>query len=71
MTFTTIIERSDDGWFVGQIEEEPAALSQAKTIDELKENLKDALELIFMSNKEEIAKTYKDRIIIKETISIV
>jgi len=46
MTFTAIIEQDESGWFVGQIEELPAALSQGETIDELKVNLLDAIRLI-------------------------
>ena len=44
--FTAIIEKSEDGWYVGQLEELPEVISQGKTIDELKINLQDALELI-------------------------
>ncbi|MBE0638480.1 MAG: type II toxin-antitoxin system HicB family antitoxin [Bacteroidales bacterium] len=47
MKLTAIIEKSNDGWYVGQLEEIPAVLSQGKTIAELKENLLDAL-LILM-----------------------
>lgn len=47
MKLTAIIEKSDDGWYVGQLEEIPAVLSQGKTIAELKKNLLDAL-LILM-----------------------
>ncbi|HPE33522.1 MAG TPA: type II toxin-antitoxin system HicB family antitoxin [Bacteroidales bacterium] len=36
MKLTAIIEKSDDGWYVGQFEEIPAVLSQGKTIAELK-----------------------------------
>ena len=32
MKFTVIIEKSEDGWYVGQFEEFPAAMSQGKTI---------------------------------------
>jgi len=46
MKFTAIIESGEGGWLVGQIEEVPAAISQGKTIEELKENLIDALRLI-------------------------
>lgn len=46
MKLTAIIKKSNDGWYVGQLEEIPAGLSQGKTIDELKENLLDALKLI-------------------------
>ena len=41
--FTAIIEKSNDGWYVGQVEEMPAAISQGKTIEELKHNLLDAV----------------------------
>lgn len=42
-----IIQKDDEsGWYVGQIEEFPAAISQAKTIDELKENLIDAKNML-------------------------
>jgi len=44
--FAAIIEKSSDGWYVGQIQEVPEAISQGKTINELKENLLDALNLI-------------------------
>ena len=52
MKFTAIIEQGENGWLVGQIEEVPAAMSQGKTIKELKENLLDALRLILDTNKE-------------------
>jgi len=52
MNFTAIIEQGEGGWFVGQIEEVPAAISQGKTIEELKENLLDALRLVLDTNKE-------------------
>jgi predicted RNase H-like HicB family nuclease len=37
-------------WFVGQVEELPAAMSQGKTIEALKENLLDALTLLLNIN---------------------
>jgi len=49
--FTAIIEKSKDGWFVGQIEEYPAAISQGKTLKEVKVNLSDALKLLFEVNR--------------------
>jgi len=51
MNLTAIIEKSDDGWYVGQIEEFPAAISQGKTIDELKVNLLDAFMLLLEAHK--------------------
>jgi predicted RNase H-like HicB family nuclease len=46
MKFTAIIEQGESGWFVGQIEEVPAAISQGETVEELKANLTDALKTI-------------------------
>ncbi len=40
-----IIEKGENGWLVGQIEEIPAVLSQGRTVEELKTNLIDALYL--------------------------
>jgi len=45
-SFTALIKETSDGWFYGQIEEVPEAMSHGKTIDELTENLSDALLLV-------------------------
>lgn len=70
MKFTAIIEKSDDGWFVGQVEEMPAAISQGKTIAELKENLLDALKLLLEVNRENTEKEYSGRSVIREELSL-
>jgi len=36
----------DDGWYVGKLREVPGIFSQGKTLDELKPNIEDALELV-------------------------
>lgn len=71
MKFTAIIEKSEDGWFVGQVEEMPAAISQGKTIAELKENLVDALRLLLEVNRENTEKEYSGRKFIREELSLV
>lgn len=43
MNLTIFVEKGEDGFYVGQIQEYPPVMSQGKTLDELKENLKDAL----------------------------
>lgn len=35
----------DDGWYVGRIKEVPGVFSQGRTLEELKENIKDAYNL--------------------------
>jgi predicted RNase H-like HicB family nuclease len=44
--FTAIIEKGENGWLVGQIKEVLAALSQGRTVEELKANLIDAVRLV-------------------------
>lgn len=68
--FTVIIEKSDDGWYVGQIEEMPEAISQGKTIDELMDNIADALSLVLEVRREETLKNYEGRKIIKRRLAI-
>jgi predicted RNase H-like HicB family nuclease len=69
MKLTAIIEKSDDGWYVGQLEEIPAVLSQGKTIKELKENLLDALNLLFEANREETSSNYTNKIVVREQLT--
>lgn len=70
MKFTAIIEQGESGWFVGQIEEVPAAISQGETIDELKANLLDALRLILDTNKEITEKEYIGKDVIIEELEL-
>ena len=69
VSITAIIEESLDGWFVGQIEEFPEAISQGKTIDELKENLKDALKFEMEIRREKTQQQYVGRKTIRRKIT--
>jgi len=70
MKFTAIIEKSVDGWYVGQLEELPAVLSQGKTIKELKENLIDALQLLLETNRETTSLNYTNRNVVREQLTV-
>ena len=70
MKLTAIIEESSDGWYVGQIEEFPAAISQGKTISELKANLIDALKLFLDTNRKKTAKEYRGKKVIREDLNL-
>jgi predicted RNase H-like HicB family nuclease len=53
---TMLVQKdTESGMYVGQIEEFPAAISQGKTIDELKANLIDALKILLEVQKEQFA----------------
>ncbi|EMS80296.1 MULTISPECIES: type II toxin-antitoxin system HicB family antitoxin [Desulfotignum] len=36
----------DDGWYIGKLKEVPGVFSQAETLEELKENIEDAYNLM-------------------------
>lgn len=66
---TLLIQKDDEsGMYVGQIEEFPAAISQGKTIDELKSNIIEALKLLLDVQKEQLHKSYGDVNILKEKL---
>ncbi len=71
MKLTAIIEKSGDGWYVGQVEELPAAISQGKTIAEVKANLLDALRLLLEVNREATEIEYQGKTVIREELSLV
>ena len=71
ISITAIIEKSIDGWYVGQIEEFPKAISQGKTIEELKENLLDALSLVMETQREKTQEQYIGRKVIRRKLTFV
>jgi predicted RNase H-like HicB family nuclease len=48
LTFEAIIEKRDK-WYVGWVDAVPGAFSQGRTIREVQENLKEAVQLILES----------------------
>ena len=49
MEYTVLIHKDEEsGWYSGKCVQIPAAMSQGKTLDELMENMKDAIHSIKM-----------------------
>jgi predicted RNase H-like HicB family nuclease len=46
--FYVIIERDEDGYYVGEVPQLKACYSQGETIDELMNNIKEVIELCFL-----------------------
>ena len=61
LNITAIIEKGENGWYVGQIEEFPAVISQGKTIEELKINLLSALNDLMEIEREKTIASYLGR----------
>ena len=69
INYTAIIEKSDDGYYVGQVQEIPEAIAQGKTIVELKHNLMDALQLIIDYQREHTINQYQGHKIIRRKLN--
>jgi len=51
-TFTAVFEQ-DGPWWIGYVEELPGANTQGATLEEARENLKEAIRLILEENREQ------------------
>jgi predicted RNase H-like HicB family nuclease len=52
LTFTAVFEPAPEGGYTAFVEELPGAISQGETLDEARENLKDAIDLILECNRD-------------------
>jgi predicted RNase H-like HicB family nuclease len=71
MEYTAVIKKTLDGWYIGQCEQVPEALTQGRTIEEVKENLKDAINLVLEDDKEDFRKAHKNEKFIRRKIIMV
>ncbi len=67
--FTGVFEKVGD-WYIGHVEELPGANTQGKTLDEARENLREAIELILLSNRELAEKDLAGKHVIREEIKV-
>jgi predicted RNase H-like HicB family nuclease len=69
-TFTAVFERAPEGGYCVFVEELPGAISQGETIEEARENIKDAIELILEVNRERTLKDVDESRVVREQIVI-
>ena len=67
--YHTIIKPEANGWFVGWVEEIPGTITQGKSLHECRENLRDALQLMVETHRDE-ARLGLDSSCIQESIEI-
>jgi predicted RNase H-like HicB family nuclease len=53
MKLTLIIKRGKSGYLIGQLKELPDVFTQGLSVEEVKENIKDALEMYFEDIREQ------------------
>ena len=54
LNFTTIIEQGEDGWYIATVPDIPGCYTQGKTIAQVLERIKEAIEVCLEADKEEI-----------------
>ena len=57
LTLTMIFEEAEEGGFIGCLAELPGVNTQGETLEEVRENLGEAVELILNSKREEFEKS--------------
>jgi len=67
--FTAVFEKIGD-WYIGYIEELPGANTQGRTLEEARENLREAVELVLKSNRELAERELCGKDVIREEIKI-
>jgi len=67
--FSAVFEQ-DNEWWIGYVEELPGANSQGRTLDEARENLKEAVQLILETNRELSRREVIGRDVIREDLLI-
>lgn len=69
--FTAVFEHGEQGWWVATCPEIPEAITQGRTMDEARENLKDAIRLELESRREEAEENLEEgREVVREQIAL-
>lgn len=63
--FTAVFQQDGD-WWIGYVEEMPGANTQGRTLEETRENLKEAVKLIIEANRELAERELEGKDVIKE-----
>lgn len=67
--FTAVFEQHGK-WWIGYVEELPGANTQGRTLEEARENLKEAVQLIIEANRELARREAKGKSVIREELLV-
>ena len=67
--FTAVFEK-DGEWWIGYIEELPGVNTQGETLDETRENLKEAIAMVVEANREITQKEIEGKEVIREDLLV-
>jgi predicted RNase H-like HicB family nuclease len=69
-TFTAVFEEAEEGGYIAFVEELPGANTQGETLDEARENLREAIELILETNRRLALEDVDSSRVVREPIVI-
>lgn len=69
-TFTAVFQPAEEGGFVAWVEELPGANTQGETLEEARENLREAVELILEVNRERSLQDVDETVLIRESLVV-
>ena len=64
------VPESAGGGYVAYTEELPGAISEGETLEEARENLRDAIELLLQANRELASKSHRGKKVAREKITV-
>jgi predicted RNase H-like HicB family nuclease len=73
LTLSAVFEEvpeSEGGGYVAYTEELPGAISEGDTLEEARENLRDAIELLLEANRELAAQSHRGKKVAREKITV-
>jgi len=69
LSLTAVFEQDGD-WWIGYVEELPGANTQGRTLEEARENLFEAVQLVLEANREAARREFEGKQVIRETLSL-
>jgi predicted RNase H-like HicB family nuclease len=69
-TFTAVYQVAEEGGFIAFVEELPGANTQGETLEEARENLREAVEMILDVNRELALKGLDESSVIREELGL-
>ena len=70
MEYMVRIKDVGDGWYMGQCEQIPGAITQGRTVEEVRENIKEAITLVLESEREHNQRMYDGEKFIRKTVVV-
>jgi predicted RNase H-like HicB family nuclease len=67
--FTAVFEHRDD-WWIGYVEELPGADTQGRSLEEARQNLKEAVQLVIPANRRIAREEVRDHVVIREELAV-